>query len=492
MSSLYDSNKHKKLIITKANSDSNFYPDDGDKYRPSKYFLNNLYSSKDSTSFDISVPFAAVKNRNYDNKLVYSANTNFAAYSTSINYGGPHWINRNSLYDLWNTNGLYSGVYPPELDGYNWHYLQNVVSSYTETQGTAGGGSIAAFNFPIAIAQKDKTQFKLYPPIKVSNTDVVVSAVPGTEYTDICVSATHSFSFRLGYEGIISGNLDNYISTYKEKPKWQQWCILSIKGGFSQGHACTDGNLSNRTLKYMSLIEEMNTYAKEHNHTDLCITDIRKLKNNVYYICDMNFNTYNNVTETYLSQPSFMSGGEATFCSNGSPKGFSIYYINPNTNDYYCYGGSSAHYDTELHGNWFRDDFVDYVITKKYNDGTVMYASGSNPPTQTDGWSEYAYTLYKMEYNAAQTLVSNLNENRPDGANYSFNYTYQPSRRTLFKNSSDASNIISEYHTKVPQGYTLYVNNEMTQPGTSLAKNANLMPIPEIRWLALNYYIKIL
>jgi hypothetical protein len=97
-----------------------------------------------------------------------------------------------------------------------------------------------------------------------------------------------------------------------------------------------------------------------------------------------------------------------------------------------------------------------------------------------------------MEFHAAQTLVSNMNENRPAGANYSFNYSYQPSRRTLFKNSSDADNIIAEYNTKVPQGYSLYVNNEMNYPGTSLAKNANLMPIPEIRWLALNYYIKIL
>lgn len=488
MSSLYDSNKHKKLIITKtAGADSDFYPDDSDKYKPSKYFLDNLYSSKDATSFDISVPFAVTRYNNYANKFVYSANVNVSNWGGGISDSGPHWINRNSLYDFMSTYGLYSGVYTPELDGLNWEYMNNDVSTYTETQGTGGGASYSIFNFPIPISQANKTQFKLYKPLKVTNTDVIITADAGTDNTDICVSANHSFSFRLGYEGIISGKLDDYFQHLNEKPPWQRWCIVSIKGGYTTAHACTD--LNSRTFKYITLDDELNNLAKTNNYTNLCRTEIRKLRTNVYYISDMNFNTYSVTNNrTYIAQPTFASGGPATFCNNGQPRGFSIYYVD--SNKYYCYTGSSATYQNK----WYQDSEKDYIVTKYYFSGTNSYLTASNP-TQTNGWSNDTTNIYKLNYDDAVAIVNNLNANMPTGADYRFNCTYQPSKRTFFKTSTDAEAITAQYHAQVPTGQshlTLNINPEYSAPSTLLAKNVNIMPIPEIRWLALNYYIKIL
>ena len=219
MATIYDKNKNICGIITKGNPNENVETDSAYSGKYSKFINVNI--SKKNDNYAYYLPLSFNENTFYQN----DPNRYFNYSINNYNYNGPAnngnllngercWFNNSVFHEWMNTNGKWNSLFSTDLLERGYNYL----SSYLGTHPSDGTY--------ICYANKNQDYF-LKPQIKHNETSYdnkynyfntaiklnstasnlyITTLGPNTSSTDVTITATDETSFKLGYNGIISGD----------------------------------------------------------------------------------------------------------------------------------------------------------------------------------------------------------------------------------------------------------------------------------------------
>ena len=567
MATIYDSNSNICGIVVKGYSNENIETTDSSlSGKWSKYINCNLFKKDDYNDIMLYIPLSFNLNRSSSSAPNQYFNYSFSQddyasyYNNEINYNSCVWFNCYDLMTWMNDNGKWSSLWTDDQLNRGYGYLsshQGVNHSDTST---------------IAQASPSQDNF-LKPNIVHTNTGYAVNYhyyvnsyklnsttpnnISATSYTnnisstDIHITADAQMSFKLGYNGIISGiGLDDYIKSVDTtdpsgRPFWQRFFFVSIKGGFDSNESYNNKRKAN--LKLCTF--DQNTGLENESNSNLSSIPIKykKLRNNVYLIQDDHFKTFQtyedgNYFSVNISLPIIMNTSTANFITDR------VNYIQGN-NDHsgWVYTGTN-NIDEYVAGKWTNKLYTFCSGENPYTDVVLFYNSAENKFVRyyseatkytldeiNTKLSTYKYMLYENNrywvtgnqpnvtwtndlsgatiFNTsaeAEAVRQSFTYNQPNvgitDVNKTGVYTYMGNynmNATMFSSTADANAIISKmYETAGSEGHnyhpSVYTNGHESYntryftniKSDSTTSSVNMSDIPLVKLLSLNYFIR--
>lgn len=322
MSTIYDKNKNLCGILVKGYDNPEIEQTDSalsGKY--SQYINCNIFKNTD-TDVGYYLPLT-FNEKNFDSSksshyFCYYI-TNFSYDSIANNYetvdGTKCWFNFYNLMTWMNQHEKWNTLWSDDLLSRGYNYLSSYQGVYPEENYYICNANRAQDTFIKSNIQHNKEYYDVkycyYNNAKKINNNIeelyITSSGVNTSSTDVTITSDKISRFRLGYNGILSGNgLTKYIESVDTTdssglPFWQRFFFVSIKGGFdaSESYAV---KTSKSNLKVCTF--DQNTGLENENLSNLSSIPLKykKLRNNVYLVQDNNFKIFN----TYDSENQYI------------------------------------------------------------------------------------------------------------------------------------------------------------------------------------------
>ena len=372
MATIYDKNKNICGIIVKGNE--NWRVETSDSAISGKYsnFINlNILKQEEPFSYYLPLSF----NTNYYNSnepnqyFNYSINSytfsNVANNSNLLN-NERCWFNNEAYHKWMNANGGWSSMFDPVLldRGFDTLKSQHGVVSNDGTYICYADKNQPYFIKPQLKHNESSYDIK-YNYFNIAyktNTNAkdmyITTQANNTSSTDITFNSTnYSVQFKLGYNGIISGDkLTDYIESVDTtnstgRPLWQRMFFVAIKGGYNANNSY-DHSVTKTNIKLCTFDQNTGLENESDPYLNSIPIKYKKLHKDVYLIQDNNFKTFQTYPTTgkYVIKKTTQTGDEYYYC------GVPLFNYMEDDN-YWTTNLSEATQLTEIPG-WYTDNVV--------------------------------------------------------------------------------------------------------------------------------------
>lgn len=382
MAKIYDKNGNESFLITKYPE----FPSSID-IEGTTHYVNYLDSTKfgsveiikknDNENYLYKIPYHII----YDNQKYNIRYKTTYTPTGSIAYNNFYPLNLSSFFTYVNKNHGWNEFFTQNQLNNNWNNF--VMGEENSNRWEQGNASYYITSTPI-YNNLDKTSIlKDYvsPVTRLAYQNNI--SFSNNDYA--CSLKVHSpNNFRLGYKMIVSGTgLSNYFNSITNKPLYQQFMMVGIKGG---GGTTEPYNvISSTKLKFYGL-GNINTgdlkLTKKELRTDLwCFEDDNFCS---FYTSDRTTELSNNYIA--IAQPSLYFANSNWYASPSTAKGYIISAFNEVENKVAVYSGSTATYEPN---KWALKDEWD----------TSYY---------TFNWNLSSNATYFVEQNDVQNIINNI------------------------------------------------------------------------------------
>ena len=454
MATIYDSNSNICGIVVKGYSNENVETTDSSlSGNQSRYINCNILKKTDNIGYYL--PLSYNKDNEY---FTYSFNGfSYATIGSNHNTmdGNRCWFNYYNLMNWMNENNKWNTLWSSDQLNRGFNYLQSYQGVH-QTDGTPITDAEPSQNYfikPFIKHDKDyyDVKYNYYNRGKRVNTSqnmYITTESTNPSSTDITITTDEPCTFKLGYNGILSGyGLTNYIESVDTtnttgRPFWQRFFFVCIKGGFDTTNSF---NITTDKSNVKVCTFDQNTGLENASNSNLSSIPLKykKLKTDVYLVQDEHFKTFqtyadDNDYKVRISLPMVMNTTAATITLD------TMNYIY-GSNSEYVYTGSNV--VSEYHSNNWQDQWTNKIY---------MLCSG-NTPNVPQKYKFYqnnnTYTPYydmgtKLAINEITNLISNFkyilvnsfNEYWVSGTDYSdIEYSNDISDAHIFNTSADAA-----------------------------------------------------
>lgn len=474
MATIYDSNSNICGIVVKGYSNEKIETNDSAlSGKWSKYINCNVFKKDDNIGYYLPLSF------NEDNEyFTYSINGfSYNSIANNINAmdGNRCWFNYYNLMNWMNENDKWNSLWSEDQLNRGFNY----VKSYQGVHQTDGA----------YITNADANQYYFIKPFikhyedyydenyiyynrgkRVNSSQDMYITTESTSLgsTDVTITTDDPCSFKLGYNGILSGyGLTKYIESVDTtnatgRPFWQRFFFVSIKGGFNAG---TSYDVTQNKSNVKVCTFDQNTGLENESNSNLSSIPLKykKLKTDVYLVQDDHFRTFQtyadgNDYKVRISLPMVMNTTEATIMLDY------MYYIYGYNTDY-VYTGSNV--VSEYHSDNWSAQWTDKCYLWIYSNNTRFQGEYNYYNSATNNYTPYYDMGTKMNKDEISSLSSRFNciLVNSDGEYWVSGYTYSDTKytenineATIFESSAIANETRERIINNTPDIYIIDEN----------------------------------